>query len=94
MKTEQKFKSYILSQRFKYLALGLIAGYFIGITQEPYNYIFILVFVFLAIVLSLYFNKKSALPGDLPAGRQGYDGMSNLYILSQLGGFSHWNCRV
>ena len=55
---EQKFKNYILSQRFKYLALGLIAGYFAGISGEPWRYILIIVFFFLAMFLSLWYGKR------------------------------------
>ncbi|MFH1840277.1 MAG: hypothetical protein ABH849_03950 [Nanoarchaeota archaeon] len=52
-------KSYVKSERLKYLALGLVAGFFIGLSQEPYRTWFIFIFVILAVIMGSWFWKKS-----------------------------------
>jgi len=52
-------KKYILSQRFKYLVLGAVAGYFIALTQDPYRTIFIVAFVVIGTILSWRFSKDA-----------------------------------
>ena len=59
MKTEEKLKHYIKSERLKYLGLGLVTGFFIGMSQEPYRTWFIFIFVIIAVVMSTYFWKKA-----------------------------------
>lgn len=53
---EHQSRNYILSQRFVYLALGMVAGYMFGTNN---NYIFLLVFTILAVIIHFYFNYKS-----------------------------------
>jgi len=55
----QQIKHYIISERLKYLVLGLVAGFFIGITEESYSRILIIVLVVAGFILSMYFWKKS-----------------------------------
>ncbi len=50
-------KNYILSQRLTYLTLGLVAGYFFGISED-YGSTFLVVFVVLGVILSFYFGRK------------------------------------
>ena len=54
----ENIKRYILSQRFKYVTLGLVAGYFIALTQNPYRTIFIVAFVVIGTILSWRFSKN------------------------------------
>jgi len=36
--TPQQAKNYILSQRFTYLAMGAVVGFFIGVNERPLSY--------------------------------------------------------
>ena len=59
MDQAEKIGNYIISQRIKYLAYGLIAGFVIGLSPKPFSYITIVIFVVLAIILSYWHSRKA-----------------------------------
>ena len=53
-------KNYIISQRLKYLTLGVLVGYFMARNEAPLRYYLLGFFVLFGIILTLYFSKKGS----------------------------------
>jgi hypothetical protein len=55
---KMKPENYIKSQRVKYLTLGALAGFFIGLNDEPYRTPMIFAFVLIGLVVSWRLSKR------------------------------------
>ena len=53
-----KPENYILSQRFKYLALGSIAGFILALNEHPIDYYLVAGFVILTIILGWWIKRR------------------------------------
>ena len=53
-----KPESYILSQRFKYLALGSIVGFFLALNESPLDYYLVIGFLILCCVLMWWVKRR------------------------------------
>jgi hypothetical protein len=53
-----KAENYIKSQRVKYLTIGALAGFFIGLNGEPYRTPMIFAFVLIGLIVSWRLSKR------------------------------------
>lgn len=55
----KNLKDYVRSDRYGYMAIGILIGWLLSWNEPPLNFILVLIFMIACVILSWHFTRKS-----------------------------------